>query len=178
MHDRRVGNNGVRLRPFREDDLALLMRFATDASFSEPFEWGGFRSPDALRRRWEEDGFLDQDPHYLVVAGAADEPLGWVMYERGYRGLGGDGVWVVGILLAPDHRGRGIGTEAQRLLAEHLFNTTRAHRLVALTEAENVAEQRALEKCAFSREGLLRKGGFRGGEWRDIVIYGRLRGDG
>ncbi|HEV3353229.1 MAG TPA: GNAT family protein, partial [Acidimicrobiales bacterium] len=63
------------------------------------------------------------------------------------------------------------------LLAEHLFATTPAHRLVALTEADNVAEQRSLEKCAFRREGLLRQGGFRGGAWRDVVVYGRLRDD-
>jgi len=167
----------MRLRPFRDDDLELLTQFATDPSFSEPFEWGGFRSPDVLRRRWEEDGFLEDDPHYLVVAGDDDEPLGWVMYEHAYRGLGGDGVWVVGILLSPEHRGKGAGTAAQRLLAEHLFGTTRAHRLVALTEADNVAEQRALEKCGFQREGVLRQGGFRGGQWRDVLIYGLLRDD-
>ncbi|MBV8560978.1 MAG: N-acetyltransferase, partial [Acidimicrobiia bacterium] len=97
-----MGDDGVRLRPFREDDLSMLTRFATDPSFSEPFEWGGFRSPEGLRRRWEEDGFLDRDPHYLVVAGTDDVALGWTMYEHGYRGLGGDGVWVVGILLAPE----------------------------------------------------------------------------
>ena len=172
-----MGEGYVRLRPFREDDLALLGRFATDPAFSEPFEWGGFGSPEGLRRRWEEDGFLERDPHYLVVAGPDDAGLGWVMYEQGYRGFGGDGVWVVGILLAPEHRGRGVGTTAQRLLTEHLFCTTKVHRLIALTESENVAEQRALEKCGFHREGLLREGGFRGGEWRDIVVYGRLRTD-
>ncbi|HEX3623686.1 MAG TPA: GNAT family protein [Acidimicrobiales bacterium] len=167
----------VRLRPFREPDLELLTRFAADPSFSEPFEWAGFRSPEGLRRRWEEDGFLDQDPRYLVVADSDDEALGWVMYEHGYRGMGGEGVWVVGILLAPEHRGGGVGTKAQRLLADHLFTTTTAHRLVALTEADNIAEQRALEKCGFSREGVLRQGGFRGGQWRDVVVYGRLRDD-
>lgn len=177
VHNQQVGPDGVRLRPFREEDLELLARFATDPLFSEPFEWDGFRSPERLRQRWEEDGFLEQDPHYLVVAGHDDSALGWVMYEHGSRGLGGDGVWVVGILLAPEHRGRGLGTVAQGLLAEHLFATTPAHRLVALTEADNVAEQRSLEKCAFRREGLLRQGGFRGGAWRDVVVYGRLRDD-
>lgn len=172
-----MSDGQVRLRPFREGDLELLTRFAVDPTFSEPFEWGGFRSPDVLRRRWEEDGFLEQDPHYLVVAGPDDDGLGWVMYEQGYRGLGGEGVWVVGILLAPEHRGRGVGTTSQRLLSEHLFATTRAHRLIALTESENVAEQRALEHCGFRREGLLRQGGFRGGQWRDVVVYGRLRSD-
>jgi RimJ/RimL family protein N-acetyltransferase len=142
-----------------------------------PFEWGGFRSPDVLRRRWEDDGFLENDPHYLVVAGGDHAALGWVMWERAYRAIGGDGVWVVGILLAPEHRGHGIGTTAQRMLAEYLFATTKAHRLVAFTEGDNFAEHRSLEKCGFKREGVLRESGYRGGAWRDVVVYGLLRSD-
>jgi aminoglycoside 6'-N-acetyltransferase len=58
-----------------------------------------------------------------------------------------------------------------------VFDTTSAHRLCAFTERDNVAEQRSLEKCGFRREGVLRQGGFRGGQWRDVVVYGRLRDD-
>jgi RimJ/RimL family protein N-acetyltransferase len=62
-------------------------------------------------------------------------------------------------------------------LVEHLFDTTTVHRLCANTEADNAAEQRVLEKCGFRREGVLRQAGFRGGRWRDVVVYGRLRDD-
>src|SRR3954453_3791325 len=131
----------VLLRPFREQDLDLLTRFATDPEFSAPFEWAGYRSPDVFRQRWERDGFLDEDPRYLAVVDQKEEALRWVMWEHPYRGIGGDGVWVIGILLAPECRGRGIGTTAQRLLVGHLFGTTTVHRLCAFTEASNLAEQ-------------------------------------
>src|SRR5260370_34400364 len=118
----------VELRPFREPDLELLSRFATDASFSGPFQWSGFRSPEGFRRRWEEDGFLGKDPHYLVVAQPDGTALGWVAWsEANQFGWGGLGMWVVGIILAPEHRGGGAGTAAQRLLAEHFLDTTPAH---------------------------------------------------
>jgi [ribosomal protein S5]-alanine N-acetyltransferase len=165
----------VHLRPFREADLDLVARFATDPAFSAPYEWSGYKSPDDLRRRFEEDGFLGKDPHQLVVAAPDETALGWVMWRDpnllGWQGL----VWEIGALLAPEHRGRGAGTAAQRLLAELLFDTTTVHRLCANTEADNVAEQRSLEKAGFLREGLLREAGFRGGRWRDVVVYGRLR---
>jgi [ribosomal protein S5]-alanine N-acetyltransferase len=165
----------VHLRPFEEGDLDLFDRFATDPSFSAPFQWTGFRAATSFHRRWEEDGFLEQDPHYLVVA--KEEALGWVMWEHPHRGIGGPGVWVIGILLAPEHRGRGVGTSAQRLLVDHLFDTTSAHRLCAFTETENVAERKALDRCRFRQEGVLRQSGFVRGDWRDVAIYGILRGE-
>jgi RimJ/RimL family protein N-acetyltransferase len=62
-------------------------------------------------------------------------------------------------------------------LADYLFSTTPANRLEATTETDNVAEQRALEKAGFVREGVLRGRGFVRGQWRDGVMYARLRDD-
>jgi RimJ/RimL family protein N-acetyltransferase len=50
-------------------------------------------------------------------------------------------------------------------------------RLEASTDIDNVAEQRALEKAGFLREGVLRHAQYRAGSWRDVVLYGRLRHD-
>ena len=42
---------------------------------------------------------------------------------------------------------------------------------------ENVAEQRALERAGFTREGVLRHTQLRAGRWRDNVIYSVLRAE-
>jgi RimJ/RimL family protein N-acetyltransferase len=165
----------VTLRPFRDADLALLDRHCTDPAFSAPFEWGGYQAPETYRRRWEDDGFLGHDPHYLVVA--APEAAGFVMWRDPRLFDREQLAWEIGILLAPEARGRGIGTAAQQLLVEHLFQTSSIHRLCAYTEVDNVAEQRSLERCGFAREGVLRQVGFRGGAWRDAVLYALLRTD-
>jgi RimJ/RimL family protein N-acetyltransferase len=39
------------------------------------------------------------------------------------------------------------------------------------------AERNALEKAGFPREGIMRHAQFRDGDWRDIILYGRLRRD-
>lgn len=77
--------------------------------------------------------------------------------------------------LLPEHRGRGLGTAAQLLLVDYLLRFTTVHRLEAFTEAENLAEQRALERIGFAREGVMREVFFRDGAWRDTVVYARLR---
>ncbi|MEU4725631.1 GNAT family protein [Nonomuraea dietziae] len=79
--------------------------------------------------------------------------------------------------MAPEFRGKGYGTEAQRRLVRYLFEHTTANRIQASTEIENIAEQRALEKAGFTREGVLRGCGFRAGAWRDGVLYSVIRSD-
>jgi hypothetical protein len=46
-----MADDPVRLRPFREEDLDVIVRSATDPAFSLPFEWGGYRSVPRLRAR-------------------------------------------------------------------------------------------------------------------------------
>ena len=82
--------------------------------------------------------------------------------------------WAIGIMLAPEFRGRGYGSAAQRLLARYLFAHTQVNRVEAITEITNVGEQWALEKAGFTREGILRGATYRAGQWHDQVIYSVL----
>jgi RimJ/RimL family protein N-acetyltransferase len=111
-----------------------------------------------------------------VLDAATGQFLGGVSWHAvDYGGTLGCSAWNIGIALAPSARGRGVGTTAQRLLVEYLFATTEVDRVEASTDVDNVAEQRALEKAGFRREGVLRGAQVRGGMRRDLVHYGRLR---
>lgn len=83
----------------------------------------------------------------------------------------------IGISLRPAARGQGHGTRAQRLLADYLFSTTAVHRVQASTDVGNLAEQRALERAGFTREGVLRQAQWRRSAYHDLVLYARLRTD-
>jgi RimJ/RimL family protein N-acetyltransferase len=110
----------------------------------------------------------------MVVRG--QETLGFVNWRRHQATVTGH-YWEIGIALLPGARGHGYGTAAQRLLARYLFAHTTAHRIEAATEVGNFAEQRALEKAGFTREGIQRAVGWRNGAWRDGVTYSLLRTD-
>jgi [ribosomal protein S5]-alanine N-acetyltransferase len=167
----------IRLRPIEEADLDPLRRFDTDPSSTGPYLSSSFRSPGARRRRWEEDGWLGDDSGQLAVA-LPDDTLAGIVGWRAIKTGGPDcGCLEIGALLFPEHRGRGLGTAAQRLLTEYLFATTLANRLQAITNVENLAEQRALERIGFRREGIMRGLAFDSGRWHDGVLYARLRDD-
>jgi RimJ/RimL family protein N-acetyltransferase len=85
--------------------------------------------------------------------------------------------WMFGIDLITEARGQGYGTEAQRLIAKYLFETTPMHRVEASTDVDNIAEQRALEKAGFTREGVNRGAQWRAGAWHDLVLYAKVRED-
>lgn len=85
--------------------------------------------------------------------------------------------WNIGINLVPAARGRGYGSEAQRLLAEHLLATTDLDRIEASTDVDNHAEQRALERAGFTRDGVLRGAQYRAGARHDLAVYSLLRGE-
>ncbi len=174
MHRHNGPMDDVTLRPIREEDLEQLSRFVTKPEMGSEFEWIGFRDPKAARRRWEEDGWLGSD-HAELAVDRGGVFAGIVSWKDRSQGFGKQQRFEVGSALWPEHRGQGVGTEAQRQLVEYLFQNTPAHRLEAYTEVTNRAEQRALEKVGFEREGVIRKGFFRAGEWRDSVMYGLLR---
>jgi [ribosomal protein S5]-alanine N-acetyltransferase len=170
-------NDNLKLRAFREEDLGFLDRLDTDPAALGAFEWFGFRDARTRRRRWEQDGFVGAESTALAVVLTDGTLIGIGSWKPAHRG-GSPGVcFEIGLALLPEYRGQGLGTAAQRLLVAYLFRFTTAHRLEAGTDADNVAEQKALERIGFVREGVLRQVVFRDGAWRDCVIYALLRDD-
>src|SRR6266536_3197452 len=167
-------DGNLTLRAFKEDDLGFLDRLCTDPEALGPFEWFGFGDARARRRRWEQDGFASAESTALAVVLADGTVAGITSWKAANRG-GSPGVcYEIGLALLPDYRGQGLGTAAQQMLVDYLFKFTTVHRLEAFTDAENIAEQRALERIGFAREGVMREVAFRDGTWRDSVIYALL----
>ncbi|GAA1355374.1 GNAT family N-acetyltransferase [Streptomyces beijiangensis] len=165
----------VTLRPVLEADLPLFEVFLTDPESAGEFSWTGWRDPRLWRRRWEESALLGDEGGALVVAAGA-EGLGFVAWRK-VPAWGGAYHWNIGVQLLPQACGKGAGTEAQRQLVAYLFAHSPVVRIEADTETGNLAEQRALEKAGFTREGVSRSVNFRDGEWRDGVRYSILRSD-
>jgi RimJ/RimL family protein N-acetyltransferase len=164
----------VTLQPVTEDDLPMFRRFAVEPGLIG-LDWSGFRDAQAPARRYAADGYLGAADGRLIVA-AEDERTGFVSYRSVQYGGTAPG-WEIGIALLPEWRGRGVGWRAQAALCEYLFEHTPAQRIQAGTHPENVAEQKALTKAGFQLEGIIRACEFRGGQWRDGLLYSRLRDD-
>jgi ribosomal-protein-alanine N-acetyltransferase len=112
----------------------------------------------------------------VVEVAEDDVAAGFMSWTAGVYG-GVARYWEIGIALLPQWRGRGLGWRAQAMLCDYLFAHTPVQRIQAATHAENIAEQRSLEKAGFRFEGVMRACEFRAGQWRDGHLYSRLRDD-
>jgi RimJ/RimL family protein N-acetyltransferase len=151
----------VALRPLAEGEEVVDSSSAFD-------EWGDDRLPVE-----ETAGVV----HRLAVT-ADGRAVGVVSWHSAHYGPTARSLaWNIGIGLSEQAQGRGIGSVAQRLLAEYLFATTARNRVEASTDVANLAEQRALERAGFVREGVLRGAQGRADGQHDLVGYALLRTD-
>ncbi|MGW0810433.1 GNAT family N-acetyltransferase [Nonomuraea sp. NPDC002799] len=165
----------ARLRPIREADIPHIETGASTPEGLGPLQWFGHRTFVKLRERVAKDGFLGSEDGSLVVE-SAGAVAGWVTWSKHFWGPETTSwSWTIGIILFPEFRGRGIGTAAQKELVDYLFAHTLAERIQAATDITNLAEQRALEKAGFQREGVLRRAQWRMGGWHDQILYAALR---
>ena len=165
----------INLRPVIETDLVLLETWDADPDYSGEYNTFGLRPAGQTRRSFADHRFLTDDRGRLLAATKESEVVGEVSYRVVKHGGGiANRVYEIGVTIAPAHRGRGYGAEAQRLLVAYLFATYPIARVQATTDITNVAEQRALERAGFTREGVLRQAQFRAGSWHDLVMYSKL----
>ena len=155
----------VLLRPGRPEDAHRLVRIRNEPEVAR--RWG---SVDIEKEIGE--GFIRTDEGFVIEVDA--EVVGAIQYHEEddpmYRHANMD------IFLATSRHGRGLGTEAIRLLARHLFEEHGHHRLTIDPAVDNAAAIRAYKKVGFRRVGIMRNYE-RGpdGVWHDGLLMDMLR---
>ena len=108
---------------------------------------------DRWRKRMENSGTWDD--HYFHLAIEVDGHLAGDLQVRHCKQTMPDGVLELGLELAPEIQGKGVGTEVLKLATERFF-ADGAHRISGSTDRENKAMIRAFEKAGWMHEGTLR----------------------
>ncbi|WP_142829849.1 GNAT family N-acetyltransferase [Planococcus soli] len=81
---------------------------------------------------------------------------------------------LVGYSIDEAYIGKGIATEAVKLMTVFGFEELRLHRMEAYVSPENEGSIRVLEKTGFRREGLLKEFLYINGEWKDHYYYAMI----
>jgi ribosomal-protein-alanine N-acetyltransferase len=80
----------------------------------------------------------------------------------------------IGYMVAPDFQGKGIITEAIKLVVDYGFSEMNMHSLEAVIDPKNIASARALEKNNFIKEAHFKENEFFDGRFINSVVYSLL----
>jgi aminoglycoside 6'-N-acetyltransferase len=156
----------VTLRPLEESDRPRVVEILEEP---EVAGWFGTESAEASAHEFISD------PEVAGFAIEADDALVGVIgyYEENtpdYRHAGMD------LFLATESQNQGLGREALRLLARHLFEERGHHRIVIDPAASNSRAIRAYEAVGFKPVGVMRMyergpdGTFHDGMLMDLLV--------
>ncbi|UJW76373.1 GNAT family N-acetyltransferase [Rhizobium sp. SL42] len=82
---------------------------------------------------------------------------------------------MIGYWMGERHAGKGHMFAALQLAIPYIFGPLELHRIEAACIPDNVSSIRLLEKSGFEREGLLREYLKINGQWRDHMLFSKIR---
>jgi len=175
-----VRGDNVVLRPLREDDVPSIVAGVTDprtrhflSFLPDPFAAEDAR---AYLIRNVEQASMGTGVAWAMADPDTDRHLGNIGLPRMGRGEAEIGYWA-----HPDARGRGVTTEAVRLVIRHAFVDAEdggygLHRLFLKTATSNAASQHIARVNGMTEVGRERDGELLGdGATDDLVVFDLLR---
>lgn len=170
-----IAHGRVWLRPMEERDLSGFMALVNDrevgrlAGFAMPFAPDGARAwlADKMKLASEAKGAF-----YTVCELGRGDFIGTVwLKDMDLARRSAE----LAIAMDAAHVGTGWGSEAQRAVLEHAFETMGLERIWLTVDVENARAIRSYQKVGFQLEGRLRSTIYRDGAWGDLLIMSMLR---
>ena len=162
----------LRLRPMNAADIPALREWMPDRSIYT--YWG--KGPGITDRNPELMFEKPEKPSKSFHLGIEEKASGKVIGDLWVYLIENDRMASVALRLGSAYQGRGYGTEALSEMTRFCFEKTELQRLWTKTDVRNLASRRILEKCGYTKEGLIRQGKMVN-TWCDYYIYGILRTD-
>lgn len=165
-------SGNIQLRPLRISDAERIVELANNEKVSRNLR-DGFPNPYTLA---DAESFLakftNQDPVTFFGIEYNGEHVGNISLLPGqdiYRKSA-----EIGYFIGEAYWNKGIVTTAVNLITEYGFNHLGIIRIHTGVFEYNIASQRVLEKCGYTREGVFRKSVFKQNRIWDEVRYSKI----
>jgi ribosomal-protein-alanine N-acetyltransferase len=166
------------LRPWDESDAQDLYEMFGSTQAMRFWNAPPARSVDAVRAMIARSTASPAEVHkgFAIVLRATGRAMGLVNYH--HREPANQRL-EIGYILSPAHQGRGLAYEAVFAFVTFCFDELASNRIEALTDPENVASGKLLERLGFKREGgpLRQRLVLGNGTFGDQLIYAVLASD-
>ena len=136
------------LRRIQEPDLPLLCKWSNSERYNGPYLTPERMSMQTCLEKLNNDYFWNDDARiYIIQLKKERRPVGTIQY---WKKQGTSFTVCMTVRIAePAERGKGYGTEAQKVLVRQLFLVAGYEDVEMHTDIDNIAQQRCLEKIGF-----------------------------
>lgn len=170
--DLRIKGSQIYLRPITIEDTDYVVRWRNDKKIVENFIYRKNISKEehiSWLRNKVETGQVIQ---FIICDLQTDKPLGSI-YLQNFQETSRQAE--EGIFLGEEEAyGRGIGTEAAKLVLEYAFTTLKLHKLTARVLSYNQGSRKMHEKAGYKLESYLKDELFLAGKYEDLIFYGAI----
>jgi RimJ/RimL family protein N-acetyltransferase len=162
-------SSDVTLRTIEEEDLPFLRDTINDPAVRRYLGSGG---PYNLAQEQEYfENIASEDDNLNLLVCTDGDPAGTISLQPLNPAEGSS---EIGLFLAEDYWGQGLGTEASRLVTDHAFRERAHHRVTARVIEGNAASRALWESLGFRHEATMREAAFNEGEHVDVYWYAIL----
>lgn len=164
------------IRAFERKDLETFTRYRSQEVVAKYQSWTSYTYLDAVElfESMDYSTFGSEGNWYQLAISSidSDELLG----DLAVHFIDQEQI-EIGFTVCPEQQGKGVATEAVSSFIRYVFGELYKHRVVAITDADNTASYRLLEKLGFRREAHFIQNVFFKGAWGDEYQYALLRSE-
>lgn len=170
MNDKPISLESVALREVRESDLQVLFKWLNDyelrisSTTYRPVSW-----PE--HTKWVMNRLENGSETFFVIS-LEERPIG-VINLSSHDSQNRSADFSIRIGESTD-QGRGLGTQAIKLLIDFCWKDINLHRLSLAVFSDNSRAIKSYAKTGFEYEGELREAAFINGSWRNLIIMAIL----
>ena len=171
-----VQTDRLTLRRFEETDLVTFLKYLNDPLVAKYQTWETYP---------EQRAFDVIEEQKSLVPGIPGSAFLFAVELRETTALAGHVVLTVnatdhvqaeiGFTFAREFHGKGIAREAAARVLDYAFKGLELHRIIAITDCENLKSVALLERFGMRREGHFIQNIWFKGKWGDEYLYAILR---
>lgn len=167
-----IETDRLMIRPMVFSDVPALKEWLPDRSIYA--YWG--KAPGRAEKAPELMFEKAEKPAKSFHLGIAEKDVNKVIGDIWVYLIENDRMAQIAVRLSKSVHGKGYGTESLSAMTRFCFENTELQRLWTKVDVRNTASCRILEKCGYTREGLIRQGKMVN-TWCDYYVYGILSSD-
>jgi RimJ/RimL family protein N-acetyltransferase len=168
--------NLIRLRGVEPEDWDYFYQVDQESEMGQLLDEIWFPNTKARAREWTEARAtrqsVENDEYLFMIETLAGVTVGTISTHAVNKRCG---TFRYGVAIHSDHRRKGYGAEAIRLVLNYYFNERRYQKVTADVYSFNTPSMRLHERLGFTLEGCLRRMIYTGGEYHDVLVYGMTR---